>query len=53
MQFEHPHLLWFALVLVPTLIAFFWWTARVKQKLIGQFIAARLIDALTVGGTAT
>ncbi len=49
MQFEHPHLLWFALVLVPTLIAFFWWTARVKQKLIGQFIAARLIDALTVG----
>lgn len=49
MQFEHPHLLWFALVLVPALIAFFWWTARVKQKLIGQFIAARLIDALTVG----
>ncbi len=49
MQFEHPHLIWFALVLVPTLIAFFWWTARVKQKLIGQFIAARLIDALTVG----
>ena len=49
MQFEHPHLLWFGLVLVPTLIAFFWWTARVKQKLIGQFIAARLIDALTVG----
>ena len=52
MQFEHPHLLWFALVLVPTLIAFFWWTARVKQKLIGQFIAARLIDALTVGVSA-
>lgn len=49
MQFEHPHLLWFALALVPALIAFFWWTARVKQKLIGQFIAARLIDALTVG----
>lgn len=52
MQFEHPHLLWFALVLVPALIAFFWWTARVKQKLIGQFIAARLIDALTVGVSA-
>ena len=52
MQFEHPHLLWFALVLVPALIAFFWWTARVKQKLIGQFIAARLIDALTIGVSA-
>ena len=52
MQFEHPHLLWFALALVPTLIAFFWWAARAKQKLIGQFIAARLIDALTVGVSA-
>ena len=52
MQFEHPHLLWFALALVPALIAFFWWTARVKRRLVGQFIAARLIDALTVGVSA-
>lgn len=52
MQFEHPHLLWFALVLVPALVAFFWWTARVKRQLVAQFIAARLIDALTVGVSA-
>ena len=52
MRFEHPHLLWFALALAPALIAFFWWTARVKRRLVGQFIAARLIDALTVGVSA-
>ncbi len=52
MQFEHPHLLWFALALVPALVAFFWWTARVKRRLVAQFIAARLIDALTVGVSA-
>jgi len=49
MQFEHPHLLWFALVLGPAMVAFFWWAARVKRQLVAQFIAARLIDALTVG----
>lgn len=49
MQFEHPHLVWFALALVPALIAFFWWAGRVRQRLIGQFIAARLLSTLTVG----
>lgn len=49
MQFEHPHLLWFALLAVPALIAFFWWAGRVKRELIGQFIAARLLSSLTVG----
>ncbi len=53
MQFEHPHLLWFALALVPALIAFFWWAGRVKRQLIAQFIAARLVDALTVGVSAS
>ncbi len=53
MNFEHAHLLWFALVLIPALIAFHWWAGRVRQRLIGQFIAARLLSSLTVGLSAS
>ncbi len=53
MNFEHAHLLWFALVLIPALIAFYWWAGRVRQRLIGQFIAARLLSSLTVGLSAS
>lgn len=49
MQFEHAHLVWFALLAVPALIAFHWWAGRVKRRLIGQFIAARLLSSLTIG----
>jgi Ca-activated chloride channel family protein len=52
MQFEHPHLLWLLLIVVPSLIAFFWWAANVKRKLLGQFVAARLLETLTVGISA-
>lgn len=52
MDFEHIHLVWFALVLIPALSAFFWWAGRVRQRLIGQFIAARLLSTLTVGLSA-
>jgi len=52
MSFEHPHLLWFLLVVVPALVVFFWWAVRAKRRLVEQFVAARLLAALTVGVSA-
>src|SRR6185295_19539379 len=52
MQFEHPHLLWFLLLLVPGLTVFYWWAGQVKRRLITQFVAARLLSSLTVGLSA-
>ncbi len=49
MSFEHVHLVWFALLAVPAFIGFFWRAGRVKRELMGRFIAARLIQSLTVG----
>ncbi|HEU6447437.1 MAG TPA: VWA domain-containing protein [Verrucomicrobiae bacterium] len=49
MRFGHPQILWLLLVIPPALIFFFWWAARAKQKLLSQFIDARLLSALTVG----
>jgi Ca-activated chloride channel homolog len=53
MRFEHPHLLWLLLVLPPLLLAFFWWRERARQKLLTQFIEARLLSTLTVGISPT
>jgi Ca-activated chloride channel family protein len=49
MRFENPNLLWLLLVLPPALLAFFWWASRQRQKLLVQFIEARLLSQLTVG----
>jgi Ca-activated chloride channel family protein len=49
MSFEHSQLLWLLLVVPPVLAGFFWWALRVRQKLLAQFIQARLLSALTVG----
>ncbi|HTX22544.1 MAG TPA: VWA domain-containing protein [Candidatus Aquilonibacter sp.] len=49
MRFENVHLLWLLLVLPPALALFFWWATRSRQKLLTQFIQARLLPALTVG----
>src|SRR5271156_5459976 len=49
MRFEHPNLLWLLLVLPAALGAFFWWAERARQKLLTQFIEARLLSQLTVG----
>lgn len=35
------------------MITFFWWSARVRQKLMAQFIHARLLPGLIVGVSAT
>ncbi len=49
MRFEHSNLLWLLLVIPPALAGFFWWALRARQKLLAQFIQARLLSALTVG----
>ncbi len=49
MRFEHLHLLWLLLFIVPALSGFFWWAWRRKRRLVAQFIAARLLANLTVG----
>jgi len=48
-KFEHPNLLWLLLVIPPALVLFFWWRERARQKLLVQFIEARLLSSLTVG----
>jgi Ca-activated chloride channel family protein len=53
MRFENPNLLWLLLVLPPALAAFFWRRERARQKLLGQFIEARLLASLTVGISPT
>ncbi|HEY3855921.1 MAG TPA: VWA domain-containing protein [Verrucomicrobiae bacterium] len=49
MRFAQPQVFWILLVVVPALIVFFYWSWRVKQKLILQFVHARLLSGLTVG----
>jgi len=49
MSFAHSQILWLLLVLPPALGLFFWWSWRVRQKLLAVFIDARLLTSLTVG----
>ena len=49
MRFEHPNLLWLLLVIPPALSLFFWWAERARQRLLTQFVEARLLAQLTVG----
>jgi len=49
MRLEHPQMLWLLLVLPPVLWLFFWWASRARQKLLTQFVEARLLAQLTVG----
>ena len=49
MHWENPNLLWLLLVIPPALALFFWWRERARQKLLAQFIEARLLSTLTVG----
>src|SRR6185437_8275619 len=52
MHIENPELFWL-LLLLPALIFFFWRSERVRQKLLTQFIQARLLPALTIGISPT
>ena len=49
MTFANLHVLWFLAVIIPGLLVFFWWSWRIRRKLLTQFIQARLLPALTVG----
>jgi Ca-activated chloride channel homolog len=49
MRFEHPQILWLLLVVPPALALFFWWATRVRQRLLTQFVEARLLSQLTAG----
>ena len=53
MQFEHSNYLWLVPPALAALVAFFWWALRVRRSLAKQFVAARLIDVLTVGVSTT
>jgi len=53
MRFEHPFILWLLLLVPPALAVFFWWSERVKQKLLTQFVEPRLLAQLTVGLSPT
>lgn len=49
MTFAHPQFFWLLLVLPPALLAFLWWSARKRQRLLTQFVQSRLLPELTVG----
>src|SRR5665213_1688499 len=52
MRFAQPHFLWVLLAVLPAVAVLFAWSWRVKQKLMRQFIHARLLSSLTVGVSA-
>ena len=49
MRFEHLQIFWLLLVIPPVLVFLFWFANRQKQKLLAQFISARLLPVLTRG----
>ncbi|HEX3857781.1 MAG TPA: VWA domain-containing protein [Verrucomicrobiae bacterium] len=49
MRFEHPNILWLLLVIPPAMAFLFWFANRQKQKLLAQFVSARLLPTLTTG----
>ena len=49
MNFGHPNILWLLLVFPPALAAFFWWSWRERQRLLTQFVEARLLPGLLSG----
>lgn len=49
MNFANGHVLWSLLIILPALIVFFWWAWRERQRLMTQFIQARLLPGLISG----
>ena len=48
MRCEYPDIFWLWLLL-PALALLFWWSERVRRKLLTQFVEARLLATLTAG----
>ena len=53
MNFAHSQILWLLLLLPPALVVFFWWAWRKRQRLMTQFIQARLLPGLVSGLSPT
>lgn len=53
MTFAYGHILWLLLVIPPLLAGFFWWAWRERQRLMAQFIEARLLPSLISGVSPT
>ena len=53
MSFANPQFLWLLLLVPPLLIGFLWWSARARERLMTQFIQARLLPGLIAGVSAT
>jgi len=53
MNFAYGHILWLLLVIPPLLLVFFWWAGRERQRLMTQFIQARLLPGLISGVSPT
>ena len=51
MNFAHGNVLWLLAIIPPLLIVFFWWAWRERQRLMTQFIQARLLPGLISGWT--
>lgn len=49
MNFAYGHMLWMLLIIPPLLVIFFWWAWRERQRLMAQFIQARLLPGLITG----
>lgn len=49
MNFAYGYMLWMLAIIPPALIVFFWWAWRERQRLMTQFIQARLLPGLTIG----
>ncbi len=53
MTFAYGHILWSLLIVLPALVVFFWWAMRERQRLMTQFIQARLLPSLISGVSPT
>lgn len=53
MNFAHGHVLWLLAIIPPLLLVFFWWAMRERQRLMTQFIQARLLPGLIYGVSPT
>ena len=53
MTFAYGHILWLLLIIPPLLGVFFWWAWRERQRLMTQFIQARLLPGLISGVSPT
>lgn len=49
MNFAQQHILWTLPIVLPALGVFFWWALRERQRLMTQFIQARLLPGLISG----